>query len=123
MLEVLFGSKSAERVLLYLANYSWGYGAGIRRTFKTPLSMVQKQLRKLELGGVLISYSVGRTRVYEFSPRWHFRAELLDLLQKALAALPESELKAYYRERRRPRIAGKPITLAELDEFERGGWR
>ena len=37
-----------------------------------------------------------------------FLAELRALLRKALDALPESERRRYFRERRRPRRSGKP---------------
>ena len=51
MLESLFGSKTAERVFLYLANYGQGYAREIALTFETTLSMVQKQLAKGETAG------------------------------------------------------------------------
>lgn len=109
MLESLFGNKTAERVLLYLANYSQGYARDIAATFETTLSMVQKQLTRLEDAGILISRLVGRTRVYELNPRWYFNKELTVLLKKALGALPPEEVAKYYRKRQRPRRPGKPL--------------
>ena len=109
MLQQLFGNKTAERVLLYIANYGHGYARDIAPTYETTLSMVQKQLTRLEAAAILVSRLVGKTRVYEINPRWYFHKELLALLQKALAALPPDELKKYYRKRQRPRRAGKPV--------------
>lgn len=108
MLEPLFGNKTAERVLLYLANYGQGYARDIALTFETTLSMVQKQLQKGEMAGILVSRLVGKTRVYELNPRYYFQKELLALLKKALEAMPEEETRKYFRKRQRPRRAGKP---------------
>lgn len=109
MLDALFGNKTAERVLLYLANYDQGYARDIALTFETTLSMVQKQLVRLEAAGVLVSRLVGKTRVYELNPRWYFFSELTALLQKALAAQGKEETEKYFRKRQRPRRAGKPL--------------
>jgi DNA-binding transcriptional ArsR family regulator len=109
MLDELFGNRTAERVMLYLANYRHGYARDIAMTFDTSPSMVQKQLLRLERGSILVSRFVGKTRVFEFNPRWYFVNELLALLQKALAAMPEEENRKYYRKRLRPRRIGKPL--------------
>ena len=109
MLDTLLGNKAAERVLLYLANYGQGYARQIAATHGSPLSVVQKQLARLEEGGILVSRTLGRTRLYELNPRWHFYKELRALLEKALAALPAEEVKKHYRARQRPRRAGKPL--------------
>ena len=111
LLEPVFGNKTAERVLLYLANYQQGYARDIAQTYETTLSMVQKQLTRLEEGGILVSRLVGKTRVYEFNPRWYFYKEILALLEKALQALPKDEVEKYYRKRQRPRRAGKAMWL------------
>jgi DNA-binding transcriptional ArsR family regulator len=109
MLETLLGNKTAERVLLYLANYGQGYPREIAGTHGSAISVVLKQLARLENGGILVSRTLGRTRLYELNPRWFFYKELKALLEKALAALPAEDVKRHYRQRRRPRRAGKPI--------------
>ena len=109
MLESLFGNKTAERVLLYLANYGQGYPREIAATHGSSVSVVLKQLTRLESGGILVSRMLGRTRLYELNPRWFFYKELKAILDKALAALPKEELKRHYRARQRPRRAGKPL--------------
>lgn len=109
MIESIVGNKSAEKVLLYLANYSEGYARAIALCFNIPVFSVQSQLRKFEAAGVLISQLKGKTRVYYWSPRFALKKEFLDFLNKALDLLPEEEKKKYFRKRTRPRRAGKPI--------------
>ena len=109
MIEALFGNETAERVLLYIANYGEGYTNAIATNFGIAPSQVQKQLLRLEIGGILVASQVGRTRLYKFNPRWAFREELVALLEKVLLRLPESELKSHYRNRTRPRKAGKEL--------------
>jgi predicted ArsR family transcriptional regulator len=107
MLESLFGNETAERVLLYLTNYGEAYANGVGKTFGISASQALNQLLRLEAGGILVSRMVGRTKVFTFNPRWAFKEDLTNLLEKALARLPESETKKYYRERTRPRRSGK----------------
>lgn len=109
MLDVIVGSVAAERTLLYLQNYGEGYASAIARTFSMPTSEIAKQLAKFEDGGVLVSRPVGRARVYTWNDRLPLVRQLRVLLQTALEQLPEAEIQRYYRERRRPRRAGKPV--------------
>jgi hypothetical protein len=109
VLEVLFGGKTAEQTLLYLHNYDEGYARAIAETFGVSLSSVQKQLQKFETGGVLVSRPVGKTRVYAWNPRYPFQEKLRSLLAETFRFMPEDEIQTYYRERRRPRRAGKPL--------------
>ncbi len=109
MLEALFGNRTATKVLLYLENYEEGYGKAIAETFSLPLNAVQNQLQKLEEGGILVSQLKGKTRMYTWNPRNPFLKEIRALLEKSFEYLPEDEIKAYYRQRMRPRRAGKPL--------------
>lgn len=110
MLEGIFGNATAEKVLLYLEQFGEGYALGIARTFDDlPVSMVQRQLQRLEAGGVLVSRLQGRTRVFTWNPRFAFQSELRALLRKALGRLPASERERYFTARRRPRRTGKPL--------------
>lgn len=88
MLEAAFGSLAAERVLLFLHRYEQAYGRQVAGAFAMPVSEVQKQLRKLELGGLLVSQMAGRTRIYTWNPRSVFVAPLRRLLQVMLEHLP-----------------------------------
>lgn len=109
MLESLFGSVNCERVLLYLNSRKEGYAREIAVFFETSLSPVQKQLGKLEAGGIVCSKLVGRTRLYAFNPRYPFLKEVTGLLEKALSFYPEEIRHELLMNRRRPRRAGKPL--------------
>lgn len=107
MLEPLLGSKSCEKVLIYIEVLGEGYAREISRFFEINLDPIQKQLDKLELGGVLVSFVKGRTRLYTFNPRYPFLKELKGLLDKALTYYPENERDRLFMNRRRPRRRGK----------------
>jgi predicted ArsR family transcriptional regulator len=109
MLEALFGNSTAEKVLLYIANYGEGHINGIARRFGISPSQVQKQLIRLEAGGILVARTFGNARIFSLNPRWAFRKELLKLLEKTLLRLPEEDIKKYFRQRTRPRRTGKEL--------------
>ena len=109
MLEALFGNSTIEKVLFYINVYGDGYGNKISKSFNISLISVQKQLFRLEEGGVLVSQKKGNTRIFTFNPRYVFLSELQQLLNKAIKILPEKEIKKYYRMRTRPRKTGKPL--------------
>lgn len=108
MLEPILGTESSERVLIFILAREQGYAREIARLFNTKLYSIQKQLDKLELGGVLVSQTAGRTRLYSFNPRYPFLKELKGLLTKALSFYPEVERENLLMNRRRPRRRGKP---------------
>ncbi len=109
MLQALLGSESSEHVLVFLLARNEGYGAEIARFYGARLYAIQKQLDKLEAGGVLVSRTVGRTRLYELNPRYPFLGELKALLEKALSFYPASQREQLLMNRRRPRRRGKPL--------------
>ena len=108
MLEPLLGSEAREKALIFILSREKGYATEIARFFSTDLYSIQKQLDRLELGGVLVSYKAGRTRLYEFSPRYPFLNELKQLLEKALLFYPDEEQEKLMLNRRRPRRRDKP---------------
>ncbi len=109
MLEPLLGSTNAERVLLFVATRAEGYASEIAKFFETDLFGIQKQLDKLENGGVLASRMVGRTRLYILNPRYAFLPELKALLEKALSFYAPEEQERLTAVRRRPRRKGKTL--------------
>jgi hypothetical protein len=109
MLEPLLGSKSSEKVLIFIEVLGEGYAREISRFFGIALDPIQKQLDKLELGGILASLLKGRTRIYTFNPRYPFLKELKAMLDKALTFYPEEERERLLMNRRRPRRRGKTI--------------
>lgn len=109
MLESLLGSLSCERVLIFLAARGEGYPREIARFYDASYYPIQKQLEKLEAGGILVSSSKGRTRLYTLNPRYPFFKELKNLLDQALQFYPEAEREALLVNRRRPRRRGKVL--------------
>jgi hypothetical protein len=109
MLESLFGNRTIEKVLLFIERYGNGYPKNISDTFGIRVNGVQRQLQRLEGGGILISRFYGKVRLYQFNPRYPFLKELRALLNKAIQFLPPEEIKKYYLKRTRPRRQGKPL--------------
>jgi len=109
MIEVLLGSKNAERVLMFIFTRDEGYAREIAGFYGTDLKPIQMQLDKFEKSGVLVSRTIGRTRPYEFNPRYPFLAELKALLEKALSFYPANEQEELTMNRRRPRAKGKEL--------------
>ncbi len=105
----LFGNESAEKALLYMENYGSGYGLRIAETFGCAVSQIQRQLERFEREGVLVSRLVGKTRLYEWNPRYLLVGELRTLLAKALKNLPPEITERFFRQRQRPRRKGKPL--------------
>ena len=112
ILDAILGNRTAANVLLFIENYESGYASKIAQTYGSPVSVVQDQLRRLESAGVLVSKTIGRTRVFEFSPRNPSVTNLRKFLAGELESLPASLTKRYFRERQRPRRTGKPIERA-----------
>ena len=109
MLEAILDNKVKEKLLLALVVRKEIYARDLAAIFKSNLSPIQNQLKKLERGGVVVSRLRGRTRLYSFNPRYPFLKELLALLEKALKFIPRAEKTKYYTPRLRPRRAGKPL--------------
>ena len=109
MLKPLFGTENSERILIFLLTRNEGYAREIAQLFDTNLYAIQRQLDKLESGGVLVSRTAGRTRLYQFNPRYPFLNELKQLLEKALSFYPQAIRENLVMNRRRPRKRDKPL--------------
>lgn len=109
MLEPLFGSKCREQVLQFIIAFDSGYATQIKNFYKIGLDPVQKQLEKLEFGGILISQNIGKTVVYSFNPRYAFLEELKSLLLKAREFYKPELKELLIKTRKRPRRQGKPL--------------
>ena len=107
ILESVFGTAAAAQCLLFIEAYGSGHAQRIAETFEVPQTGIYRQLRRLEAQGVLVSRTVGRTRLFEFNQRNPTVRRLRDFLSAELAAMPEDEVKRYYRQRQRPRRTGK----------------
>lgn len=109
MLKPLIGSENTERILIFLNARQKGYASEIATFFDTDYGPVQVQLKKLEEGGVLVSFTEGKTRVFQFNPSYAFLPELKALLEKAFRFYPPEEIERLEMNRRRPRRSGKPL--------------
>jgi len=109
VLEGILGNRSAERVLLYLEQYDEGYASAIASTFEDlSVSMALAQLKRFEAAGLLASARQGKTLLFRWNPRSIFVDDVRSILRTALEAMPSSERKRYFRQRKRPRRSGKP---------------
>lgn len=109
MYSALFGNSTAEKVLLYIANYGEGHTRAIATTFEISTSQVYQQLIRLEKDGILVAKQSGRTKVFTISPRLAIKKPLLNLLEQILLLVSSEDQKKYYRERTRPRKTGKAL--------------
>lgn len=111
MFEYLFSNKNVEKILMYLSLHEKANASELKKTFGTALDPIQKTLRKLEEGGLLVSFLEGKTRVFEWNPRYPFLVEVQSLIKKAFKFLPENMQQSYFQmtKRKRPRKTGKPL--------------
>lgn len=111
MLEYLFANKNVEKILIFLILHEKANATELSRCFHASLDPIQKTLKKLEEGGLLVSFLEGRTRVFQWNPRYPFLHEIQALGKKAFEFLPtEIQTMQYqYTKRKRPRKTGKPL--------------
>lgn len=96
MLEALVGSKTVQKILIFLFVNGKCYGTQLHQVLKTALTPLQKALIRLEKGGIVVSYYEGKTRLYQFNQGFALLPELEHLLRKAYTLLPANEKKKYY---------------------------
>lgn len=92
----LITNKSFEKILFFLLLNGKCYAAQLSQRFQAPLTPLQYALIKLERGGILKSYTEGKTRYFEFNPSYPLLSELESLLKKAYTLLSGPEKKMYY---------------------------
>lgn len=111
MLENLFGNSVIEKILFFLLLNEKTYASELSRVFEIPLFSFQTALGRLEKGGVLVSFKEGKTRLYQFNPRFPMLKEFILFLEKAYTFLPKKFRQKYYERpiRKRPRRRGKPL--------------
>ena len=96
MLEAILGSKSAERVLLFLLVNESCYASEIQKTNSTALTPIQNILYKLERAGVILFEMRGKAKIYRFNPTYPLLDELKALLKKAFTHLPPEKKKVLF---------------------------
>ena len=65
----IFGNKTAACSLLFLHRNDESHALRISKTFGFGLNQTQRQLRRLEDGGILVSRKIGVLRLYSFNLR------------------------------------------------------
>lgn len=111
MLEYLFANKNVEKIIMYIFLHGKAHATELSRSFDSSLDPIQKTLKKLEEGGLLVSFLEGRTRVFQWNPRYPFLPEIQALAKKAFDYLPLHIQETCYQttKRKRPRKTGKPL--------------
>lgn len=109
VLEAIFGNRTAALVLLFIQAYGEGHALRMAKTYELGLNMTQRQLKRLEGNGVLVSRLVGNTRVFTFNERSPTVRNLRNFLATELELLPEDDVRKYFRQRQRPRRTGKAL--------------
>lgn len=108
MLKDLFGSSTAEKVLLYIAYTGEGHIRAIAKNFSLSPGQVDRTIKRLEAGGILVAKEVGRTRLFQLNPSLAVKNEIIALADKAISVMGVEERELYV-QRRRPRRTGKKI--------------
>ena len=111
VLDALFGNRTAACILLFLQCYGEGHAQRIAKTFGFGLNMTQRQLKRLEEQGVLVSRRLGNMRLFGFNERNPTVRNLRKLLEAELAALPEGDQQQFFRQRQRPRQSTKLLVM------------
>ena len=117
MLDILFGSKNAERVLQYLLSKEAGYIREIAQFYEVSPSVIKKQLDKFELANIIVGKNLANLRIYELNKRYPFYEELSALLKKARTTYSDEErMKLIRKKRTRPRANKKPLIMRKENE-------
>jgi len=77
--------------------------------YKTSADPFLKQLNRLENAGILVSRTVGRTRLYPFNPKSPFVTPIRRIVEIVYDSMPLPEKELVFQTRRRPRRKGKPV--------------
>jgi hypothetical protein len=113
ILSALFGNRTAACVLLFLQSYGEGHAMRIAETFGFGLNMTQRQLKRLEGEGVLLSRLVGNVRLFSFNQRNATVRHLQRMLEAELQLLPEDIQARFFRQLQRPRLSDKPLLVPD----------
>lgn len=110
MLDVLFGSKNAERVLQFILARNNAYAREISLYYDVSPSVIKKQLDKFEASSIIVGRDIGNIRIYELNQRNPFMKELTALLVKVRSSYEASDrAKLVRKDRQRPRSKNKPL--------------
>jgi predicted transcriptional regulator len=110
MLDLILGSKTAQKLFLHLFHYGESYPSAVAKDMKVSLGAVQKQFERFENAGIIISKLQGRTRVYQFNMKnGAIVKPFKEIIGIIYNSIPLDEKEDLFSTRRRPRRAGKPV--------------
>jgi len=95
MLHVLFGSKTALDVLLFLFVNEVSYASEMKVSLRLALFPIQNALQRLEGAGIVSAYVEKNKKMYVLNPESIYRFEIESLLKKAYTHLSPDEKKRY----------------------------
>ncbi|MES2345395.1 MAG: DUF6314 family protein [Chlamydiota bacterium] len=107
MLSSLFGSKSAERILLFLLVNENCYASEIQRAFDIPLTPLQSTMHKFEKAGVLIFEMMGNRKLCRLNPDYLLHDELKALLKTAFVHLSPEDKRALFSRKAEWQVSSK----------------
>tara|TARA_R110002049_G_scaffold291100_1_gene474789 strand:- start:229 stop:582 length:354 start_codon:yes stop_codon:yes gene_type:complete len=109
MIDKIFGTEKAGFILLYLYHYGEMHPRAIARGMEASVSAVQNQLKKFEDAGVIVSKTVGRSRVYFFNKKNPLTKPLMEMVGIVHSSMSLDDKERLFKQRARPRRAGKPV--------------
>ena len=89
MLKTIVGNETAAEVLLFLGRRGELYATELAKGLEIPVNMVQKQLNRFEMGGLLKSEYRGKKKIYFWNKAHPLCRPLKDLLTRANAVEAE----------------------------------
>ena len=109
MLDKIFGNETIALIYLNLFHYGEIYSALIEKNTGVGSRAVLNQLSKMEEVGILVSRSVGRTRLYQFNPKSPFVKPIKEIIQITYLNMTLKLKEKMFKERMRPRAKGKEV--------------
>jgi len=109
MLKYIFGNATAEKVLLHIYHYGSIHSAAIAEDYGTSATPIANQLERFEKASILVSKTIGRSRVFSFNLKSPLVKPIKELLKIVYESIPLKEKEIIFKTRRRPRQKGKPV--------------
>jgi DNA-binding transcriptional ArsR family regulator len=109
MLECVFGNQTAEKVLLHIFHYNETYASAIAKDYGVSKTPILNPLERFEIGGILKSRGVGRSRLYSFNNKSPLTKHVKAMIEVLYKQIPMEEKQILFQTRRRPRRKGKPV--------------
>jgi len=109
MLKYIFGNATAEKALLHIYHYGNIHSAAISEDYGISATPITNQLERFEKANILVSKTIGRSRIFSFNSKSPFVKPIKELLKIVYESIPLKEREIIFKTRRRPRQKGKPV--------------